>query len=115
MDWETIWTAVWAGLNSPIGIATVAALVLWALNKVYAAKPAWKAYEGTIITAIKGAEKMIPDDVENKGMKRLDEALRYVLQVYTQVEGKRPTPAVEASLKEGVQITHASLEAGEAL
>lgn len=106
---------VWQALNSPIGIAAVAGLVLWLLNRLYALKPAWKRFEGTIIAAIKYAEKEIPDDTGNKALSRLDAALRYVVKVYEEATDKRATPKIVADLKEGIQIKHAELEAAGVL
>ena len=102
---ETVWTI----LNSPAVIAAIAAILLWALNRLYMAKPAWQQYEGTIISAIKWAEKHISDDTPNKSLRRLDEALDYVLQVYEQMHGQA-SAKVKAELREGIQITHADLE-----
>ena len=103
---ETLWNI----LNQPVVITVIAGLVLWALNKVYAKKPAWQAFEGTIIAGIKWAEKQIPDDSENKSLSRLNAAMQYVVKVYEEVNGKRPTAKVEADLREGIQIIHAELE-----
>ena len=108
---KTILEVLWTVLNSPAGIAALAGLILWALNRLYAAKPEWRQYEGSIIAAIKFAEKEIPDDVPNKSLQRLDTALKYVLQVYEQTNGRRATPDAEANLKEGIQIVHSTLEA----
>ena len=110
MDGNGIWQVTWDVLNSPAVIAGVAALVLWALNRVYAKKPAWQAFEGTIIAAVKWAEKEIPDDTPNKSLSRLNAAMQYVVKVYEEVNGKRPTAKVEADLREGIQIIHAELE-----
>ncbi len=107
--------ATWTFLNSPLGIGSVAALVIWLLNYLYGKKPNWRQYEGTIISAIKFAEKEIPDDVTNKSLSRLDAALRYVLQIYTEVANKRPTQDVIDDIKEGIQIKHAELETTGAL
>jgi len=115
MNWKAILEVVWNALNSPAGITAVAGLLLWLLNRLYAKKPAWKDYEGTIISGIKFAEKHIPDGTENKALLRLDHALRYVLKAYEEVEGKRASDAVAAELKEGVQIKHAELESSGAL
>ena|SRR5690554_1146674 len=104
---ETLWNI----LNQPVVITVIAGLVLWALNKVYAKKPAWQAFEGTIIAGIKWAEKQIPDDSENKSLSRLNAAMQYVVKVYEEVNGHRPPAAIEADLREGVQILHAKLEA----
>lgn len=106
-----ILTAIWAFLNTPAGVALVAGAVIWALNAIYAKKPAWKAYEGSIITAIKLAEQNVPDNTDNKALHKLDTALKYVLQVYAATNNKPASPAVEASLAEGIQIKHDELEA----
>ena len=115
MNMASILEVVWNALNSPAGITAVAGLILWALNRLYAKKPAWKAYEGTIISGIKLAEKNIPDDTENKALLRLDHALRYVLKAYEEAAGKRASEKVAAELKEGIQVKHAELESSGAL
>ena len=111
MNWQAILSVLWSALNSPMGITAVAGVVLYLLNRLYAAKPAWAQYEGAIISAVRFAEKEIPDDVPNKGLARLNAALQYVLKVYQEVEGKRAPERVQAELKEGIQIVHAELEA----
>lgn len=113
MNLETILTMVWTAINSPIGIAVAASLVLLLLNWLYSKKPSWKNYEGTIIAAVKWAEKSLPknpDDASNTAAKRLDAALRYVLKVYEEKENKAASNAVTAELTEGIQIVHANLE-----
>jgi hypothetical protein len=84
--------------------------VLWLLNRLYAAKPTWQPFEGTIIAAVKWAEKEIPDDTPNKSLVRLNAALNYVVKVYEQARGTA-TEQVKAQLREGIQIVHAELEA----
>ncbi|MBN2585008.1 MAG: hypothetical protein JXL80_18245 [Planctomycetes bacterium] len=111
MTWESVLSLVWSVVNSPVGIAAVAGLVLYILNRVYAAKPALQQYEGAIISAVKLAEKEIPDDTPNKGLARLNCALQYVLKVYQETEGKRASQKVAAELKDGIQVAHAELEA----
>lgn len=110
MNAERIFELVWTVLNSPAVIAALAALVLWALNKLYAKRPAWQAYEGSIIAAVKWAEKEIPDDTPNKAMARLNAAMQYVVRVYEEVNHRRPNETETADLREGVQIVHAELE-----
>lgn len=107
--------ALWNALNSPVTIAALAAVALWLLNRLYAAKPNWRKWEGTIIAAVKAAEKAVPDDAANKALHRLDEALRYVLGVFEEVEQRRATEAEVAELKEGIQVKHAELEAAGVL
>ena len=101
---------LWAFLQSGPGIVMTATVVLFILNRIYAKKPAWQAFEGTIIAGVKMAEKAIDDDTENSGMKKADEALKHVLKVYEQMRGKRASPKVEAELREGISIVHADLE-----
>lgn len=112
MNWETILTGLWQAVNSVPGIMLMAGLLGWLLTRLYSIRPAWEAYEGTIISAIKHAEKAIPDDVPNTGLARLDEALRYVLKVYAETHrGQQPSDALVNELREGIQITHDRLEA----
>ena len=115
MNWQTALELVWKVLNSPAGIAFLAGALLWALNRLYAAKPKWAAWEGAIISGIKFAEKQVPDDVENKGLARLDAALKYVLEVYEEANGRRAGKKTAAALKEGIQVVHNELEAAGTL
>jgi hypothetical protein len=77
---------------------------------LYDTRPGWSKYEGTIISAIRFAEKAVPDNAENKSLNRLDKALKYVLAVYEEKEGKSPSKAVKAELLEGIQLVHNDLE-----
>ena len=106
---------VWQVMNTPAGITAIAGGLLWVLNHVYAAKPAWVKFEGTIISAIRLAEKQIPDDTGNKGLAKLDLALEFVIKVYEAEQGKKPTQKVADSLREGVQILHNKLDAAGVL
>lgn len=115
MNMKDILELIWTALNSPFGYMAVAGVLIWLLNRVYGAQPGWAAYEGTIISAVKFAEKEIPDGTENKGLARLDAALKYVLRVYEEVNGKRASAATSAALKEGIQIVHDRLDAAGTL
>lgn len=115
MDWHAIGTTVWNLLNSPAAIAVLAGGLLWLLNKLYAAKPAWQPFEGTIIAAVKWAEKQIDDATPNKAMRKLDAALDYVVRVYEEARGKPADAKTKAELREGIQIVHADLEAAGSL
>ena len=111
MNWEAILNGLWQALNSVPGIMLLAALIGWLLSRLYSFRPAWEAYEGTIISAIKYAEKAIPDDADNKALARLDAALRYVVKVYTETHrGKQPSASVTNELREGIQVVHDRLE-----
>ena len=111
MNWTTMLQVVWDVVNSPAVIALMAGGLLWLLNRLYAAKPAWQAFEGTIIAAVKWAEKEIPDDTPNKAFNRLNAALNYVLKVYEEARGKPADAQTKNELREGIQIVHAELEA----
>jgi hypothetical protein len=112
---EKLLDLLWVFLNSAPGVAVVSAGLLAALNALYARKPAWARYEGTIIAAIRAAEKAIPDGVPMKSAERLDKALKFVLAVYAQREGREASPGVVAALAEAIQVTHSKLEAQGAL
>ena len=115
MNWNMVIQVAWDVLNSPAAIALAAAGLIWLLNRLYAAKPAWQAFEGTIIGAVKWAEKEIPDDTPNKAMGRLDAALNYVLKVYEEARGTPADAKTKQELREGIQIVHAELEASGTL
>ena len=104
---------VWKVLNSPAAIALLATVVLLGLNRLYAKKPLWRQFEGTIISAVKWAEKTIPDDTANRGLARLDVAMNFVIKVFEGVNERRPDAPELAEIKEAIQVTHASLESTE--
>lgn len=106
---------LWNVLNSPAVITALAGLLLYGLNKLYDKKPGWSQYEGTIISAVRYAEKVIPDSSESKSLAKLDKALKYVLEVYESKEGKPASDKVKSELREGIQIIHTELEASGAL
>lgn len=107
MTYETVFEFI----NSPLVVTVAASVCIWLLGKVYTKKPTWQKYEGTVIAAIKAAEKAIPDNSDNKAVKRLDEALKYVLTVFEKVEGRTATAAEKAEIAEGIQIVHNNIEA----
>ena len=106
---SSILTALWTFFNSPLGIAIVAGVLLWILNKKFGPE-LWKKYAGTLVAAVKWAEKQIPDDTENKGAARLDCALKYVLRIHEDMTGRTAKAKEIASFTEGLQIIHADLE-----
>lgn len=110
MSWTAALELVWKLLNSPAGVTAIAGLILYLLNRLYAKKPAWARFEGAIISGVKLAEKKIPDGTPNKGLARLDAALKYVISVYEEMKGKKPDVATMQELREGVQIVHDRLE-----
>ena len=115
MDWNDIGQIAWKLLNSPAMITLMAGAMLWLLNRLYASRPAWQAFEGTIIAAVKWAEKEISSDTPNKALSRLDAALNYVLKVYEEARGNPADAKTRTELREGIQIIHAELEASGVL
>lgn len=106
------WGMVWAFAQSGTGIAVQAFLLVLVLNWVFSKKPAWAGFEGTIVEAIRKAEKAVPDETENKGLAKFDSALKHVLKVYEERRGKKASPKVEAELAEAVKLKHNDLAGG---
>ena len=105
-------TGVWAFLNSPVGMVIAVVAVGAVLGWVKRARPDWARYEGTLIEAVKWAEKRIPDDTLHAGSRRFDEALKYFLAVYAEANaGKAPSKALIAAVEQGISTVHAQLEA----
>ena len=115
MNWNIVLGIVWTALNSPVGITAVASVALWALNKLYAWRPEWQAYEGAIIKGVRWAEKEIPDNAENKYVRRADLALQYALKAYERINGYRASDRMREQLAQGVEVVHVELQAAEAL
>lgn len=111
MNWTGLLSGLWAVVNSPAGITLLATVLLWLLGRLYTARPLWQQYEGEIISAVKWAEKEIPDETPNAGLARLDVALKLVVAVYEKARGRTATAAEVANLRNGIQLTHAELEA----
>lgn len=101
---------IWTILNSPAVIAVVASLAAWALSKLYLANPAWAVWEGVIISAIKYAEKAIPDTASNKGVRRLDAAMRQFLTEYKEIKGKSPSRRLATAVRAAIPMIHARIE-----
>ena len=102
-------------LNSGIGFALVWAgmvgLFMWLASKFNPFQEKWKAWEGSIITGIKLAEKEIPNDTPNAGLAKLDAALRFVLKAYADANnGKQPPAKLVEEIKQGIQIKHSDLD-----
>ena len=100
---EAIMNLVWAFLNSPIGITLVVSAVGSIAAAIYAKKPLWKKYEGVLISAVKMAEKAVPDDTESTGLQKLDAALEYAIDVLEDMNvkvKKKDIPELIAGLSE---------------
>jgi len=92
-------------------ITALAGVATWAVAKLFTAKPAWKKYEGFLITAVKAAEKIIPDDAPNKSLARADAALRVFNERYAVAYGKFPSDAIVTVARLALPIIHDQIEA----
>ena len=115
MAMDVVVAGVWALMNSPVGVSVVASIALWAINRLYAAKPEWQAYEGALIKAVQWAEKEIPDNAENKYLRRADLALQYALKAYERINGYRANDRMREQLAQGIEVVHTDLEAAGVL
>ena len=101
--------------HSPIGFSLLwvglVTLFFWLASRFNPFQEKWKQYEGSIITAIRLAEREIPDDTPHKGLARLDAALKFVLKAYAEANhGKHPSADLTEQLKQAIQIKHDELE-----
>jgi hypothetical protein len=92
-------------------ITAIAALASYGIAKLFAAKPEWAKYEGLLITAVKAAEKIIPDDVANKSLARADAALRVFVERYRTAYGKFPKQEIIDIAKAALPIVHDRIDA----
>lgn len=96
--------------------AVVALLLKWILAWWLTATGAkWRKYEGYAITAVKAAEKAIPDGTPYKGLKRLDKALQLFLEKYTAATGVTPNEKALGEIESLLNVIHARLESNDQL
>lgn len=82
--------------------------------------PAWKPLEGSIISGIRYAEKIvIPQEDQQStvlsGAQKLDAALRFVGKFHEHITGRSLTPKEIFDVREGAQILHNQLDIQGAL
>jgi len=73
-------------------------------------KPEYLKYMGYIITAIKFAEKAIPDNSTHIGLQKMDTAMKKFIELYTQYEGKPPSKKLTAKVSSKMAMVHQDLE-----
>lgn len=92
------WMLLWAALI---------ALLFYLASRFIPWQEKWRQYEGSIITAIRLAEKQIKSDTPNSAMAKLDKALQFVIDAYAEAnEGALPSDALVENLRQGIQIKH---------
>lgn len=110
MSWKDILGMVWDMVNSGAGITLIAAILFYLLNKLWVKKPKWKAiyeeYEGALISAVKGAEKL----AEGAGKEKLEKALELVVEVLERNVGRKATEEEKVALTIALGKTHDKLE-----
>jgi len=97
-------------LHTPLGWTVSGFLILFVINKIFSAKPGWAKYEGWMISAVKFAEKAIPDDAENGGLAKANSALQYFIESYRKAKGKEPSKKLVEQVNLGLPIVHDKLE-----
>jgi len=111
MDWQEL---LYGALNSDTCVSVIAAcaslVFAWLWNK----KPKWhewtEKYEGAALSAVKQAEKAIDDDEDNKHLKRLDYALKYIIRVAEAYEKRKVSESEKALLESIVNKAHDNVE-----
>jgi hypothetical protein len=105
-------------LSTDAAITLIAGLFVTYLVRFLAAKEAgekFKKYEGYAITAIKAAEKAIPDETPNKGLNRLDFAMRMFLGKYEQATGVKASETEVSKIEAWIAQIHSVVEASGVL
>lgn len=120
MDTQSLIQIIDHVFNSGLGLVIIWLLLMllffWLASKFNPFQEKWRQWEGSIITAIKLAEKSIPNDTPDKGLAKLDAALRFVLQAYADANsGKAPPDQLVEQIKQAIQIKHDELDRRGAL
>ena len=97
-------------LNTDAVQTAIVAGILFLLGKLFIKVPKaelfYQEYKGAMIKAVKLAEAEIPDDTQNKGLRRLDQALLYTVKLIEIAEGKVLPPEAKAKLKSDLSAVH---------
>jgi hypothetical protein len=97
-------------LESPAVQTAVIGAIAWAFVKLFERKTEWVKYKGYIIAAVKFAEKSVPDDAENKALRRMDEALKRFITLYEIAEKAAPTATLLDTVRAQISVVHDQLE-----
>lgn len=97
-------------LSQPFTVMIIVGLFVALLTYLFTANPSWAKYEGILITAIKFAEKAIPDNTSNKSAARFDAALKETLRQYQQVYNTAPPTWLQRAFALAIPIVHDALE-----
>jgi hypothetical protein len=111
---ESILDTAWAFLNSPLGISMVVSAVGSLVAVIIAKVPFAKKWGGILIEAVKYAEKAIPDDTKNTGLKKIDIALEYALDRFAEL-GVKVKDKQLPEIVDGLSKAHDDAEAFDTL
>lgn len=100
----------WGLMNTPMGFAISGFIILFVINKIFDKRPGWSKYEGFMISAIRQAEKWIPNDTDSNVLGKADKALEYFIKSYEKAKGKKPSKKVLADVQNGMSIVHHKIE-----
>jgi hypothetical protein len=112
---DQVLTAIWTFLNSSFGITCVLSALAAGLNFVYGKAPWLSKYEGTMVAAVKYAEKQIPDGSANQSLARLDAALKFAVKIIEARENRQLAAPELAEVSEKLGVVHAQAEANGVL
>jgi hypothetical protein len=107
---DAIMSMAWTFMNSTIGAALVVSLVGSLVALIVTKMPFTKKWGGILISAVKYAEKAIPDDTENAGLHKLDVALGYALDRFEELGVKvkdKQLPEIISALSEAHEMVEA--------
>lgn len=102
---------IWSVVNAPAAITTIAAVVAAIIARIAFVKGVWEKYAGVAMAAVRMAEKAVPDNAENKAVRKLDEALKYLVNIFTELEGRAPTPDEQLELRNAIEESLTELQA----
>ena len=97
-------------LESPTVQTAVIGVIAWAFVKLFERKTEWVKYKGYVIAAVKWAEKAVPDDAENKSIRRMDEALKRFVTLYEIAEKVTPSATLLDTVRAQISVVHDQLE-----
>ena len=107
--WEII-GQIWGVVNSPVAITAVAAIVAAVIARVAFLQGVWEKYSGVAMAAVRMAERAVPKDAENKSVQKLGFALKYLVDLFTETEGRVPTPAEQLELRNAIEDSLTELQ-----
>jgi hypothetical protein len=95
-------------MNTDAAVATIAAICIYALGRVFAkyneAQTFWSTNKETLLKAVEAIEKNIDDDTTNPTLAKVDDVAEYLVKVLNKVnaaEIKADSTEVVEETKEG--------------